>query len=333
MIVLTNKQTQGKIMKANNGVYKTSFFQHTLKNSFTCVSRGLHTGLNIIMRVIPAEANSGIIFVRRDIGSPYSEIQANWKNVTDTRLSTTIANSNGVRVSTIEHLMAALYASGIDNARIVIDGPEVPIMDGSAAPFVKLINHVGKIKQNCERRAIVIKQATSVSNGDKFAGFTPFPIPFMKVEIDFDSASIGQQTFAAVIDEKVFENELASARTFGFKEQVSTLHKLGLAQGGSLNNAVLVENGIVVNKEGLRYKDEFVRHKMVDSIGDVALAGARVIGKFTGVRNGHQLNNELIQKLMVHDHTWEYTTVREANKYWQELLQSPYSESNMLVEN
>lgn len=320
-------------MKAYHDNNETSLFQHTLKESFTCMGRGLHTGLNIIMRVMPAEANSGIIFVRRDVDSPYSEIQANWKNVSDTRLSTTIANLSGVRVSTIEHLMAALYAGGIDNARIVLDGPEVPIMDGSAAPFVSLINYAGKTKQKCERRAILIKQTTSVSSGDKFAGFTPFPISYMKVDIDFDSESIGQQSFAAEIDEDVFRNQLASARTFGFKEQVSTLHKLGLAQGGSLENVILVENGSVVNKEGLRYKDEFVRHKMIDSIGDVALAGARVIGKFTGVRNGHQLNNELIQKLMLHEHTWEYTTVRKANEYWQEQLLSPYYDLKTLVVN
>lgn len=319
-------------MKTNNGADSAALYQHTLNDSFTCISRGLHTGLKIVMRVTPAEANSGIVFVRRDIDSPRSEIQANWKNVSDTRLSTTISNSRGIRVSTIEHLMAALYASGIDNARIIVNGPEVPIMDGSAKPFVGLINHVGKVRQNSERHAIVIKQAISVSSGDKFAGFTPSPIPWMEVKIDFEATPIGQQTFTAPIHEEVFRAELASARTFGFKEQVNTLHKLGLAQGGSLENAVLIENDVVVNEGGLRYDDEFVRHKMIDSIGDIALVGARVIGQFSGVRNGHQLNNSLIQKLMAHDYTWDYTTIREANKYWRELMALPYNQTAMSSE-
>jgi len=306
-----------------------SHFQHTLKDSFTCVSRGLHTGLKIVMRVTPGEVNSGIVFVRRDIDSRRSEIQANWQNVSDTRLSTTIANKRGIRVSTVEHLMAALYACGIDNARVLVDGPEVPIMDGSAAPFVALINQVGRVKQDAERHAIVIKQSVSVSQGEKFAGLLPSPIPWMELEIDFDASPIGKQTFTAPIYRDAFVNELASARTFGFKEQVNTLHKLGLAQGGSLQNAVLIEDDEIVNEEGLRFDDEFVRHKMVDSIGDLALIGARIIGQFSGVRTGHQLNNALIQKLMANQHAWQYTTVREAQEYWRDIMQQPNTDKDL----
>ena len=306
-----------------------SHFQHTLKDSFTCVSRGLHTGLKIVMRVTPGEVNSGIVFVRRDIDSRRSEIQANWQNVSDTRLSTTIANKRGIRVSTVEHLMAALYACGIDNARVLVDGPEVPIMDGSAAPFVALINQVGRVKQDAERHAIVIKQSVSVSQGEKFAGLLPSPIPWMELEIDFDASPIGKQTFTAPIYRDAFVNELASARTFGFKEQVNTLHKLGLAQGGSLQNAVLIEDDEIVNEEGLRFDDEFVRHKMVDSIGDLALIGARIIGQFSGVRTGHQLNNALIQKLMANEHAWQYTTVREAQEYWRDIMQQPNTDKDL----
>lgn len=316
-------------MKFNNNSSRIPYFQHTLKDSFTCVSRGLHTGLKIVMRVTPAEANSGIVFVRRDIESNRSEIPANWQNVSDTRLSTTIANKRGIRVSTIEHLMAALHACGIDNARILVDGPEVPIMDGSALPFVSLINQVGKVQQEAERNAIVIKQAVSVTRGDKFAGFLPSPIPWMELQIDFDAQPIGKQAFSAPIFSDTFEQQLASARTFGFKEQISTLHKLGLAQGGSLNNAVLIDEDKIVNKEGLRFDNEFVRHKMVDTIGDIALVGARIIGQFTGVRNGHEMNNSLIQKLMAEEHTWEYVTLREAEDYWSNIMSQPNADKDL----
>jgi len=320
-------------MKLNNkGASNVPYFQHTLRDSFTCVSRGLHTGFKIVMRVTPGDVNTGIVFVRRDIEPRRSEIQASWQNVTDTRLSTTITNKRGIRVSTVEHLMAALYACGVDNARILVDGPEVPIMDGSAAPFVSLINQVGTVKQDAERNAIIIKQSVSVSKGDKFAGFIPSPIPWMELEIDFDVSPIGKQKFSAPIYRDAFEHELASARTFGFKEQVKTLHKLGLAQGGSLQNAVIIENDEIINQEGLRFENEFVRHKMVDSIGDMALIGARIIGQFSGVRNGHQLNNDLIQKLMANEQTWQYTTLREAQNYWREIMQLPHTDKELAKE-
>ncbi|MGD8558676.1 MAG: UDP-3-O-acyl-N-acetylglucosamine deacetylase [Gammaproteobacteria bacterium] len=299
------------------------YFQHTLKDSFTCVSRGLHSGLKIVMRVTPGEANSGIVFFRRDVDATRAEIPARWTNVKDTRLSTTIANRNGVRVSTVEHLMAALYACGIDNARILLDGPEVPIMDGSAAPFVSLINRAGKVQQDEERRAIVIKQAVSVEQANKFAGFLPSPLPWMYLEIDFENQPIGRQKLDMLVYKEAFERELADARTFGFKEQVSTLHKLGLARGGSLDNAVLIQDDAIVNKEGLRYPDEFVRHKMVDAIGDISLIGMRVIGQFTGVCSGHELNNALIHKLMANEDAWGYTTIRGAQQYWQSIMQLP----------
>jgi len=319
-------------MTNNNDATQIPFFQHTLKDSFTCVSRGLHTGLKIVMRVTPAEADTGIVFARRDINSRRFEIAANWQNVSDTRLSTTIANKSGIRVSTIEHLMAALYACGIDNARILVDGPEVPIMDGSATPFVTLINQVGKIQQNAERRAIIIKQAISVTKGDKFAGFLPSPIPWIDFEIDFDNSPIGKQKFSAPIYRDTFEHDLAPARTFGFKEQINTLHKLGLAQGGSLHNAILIDNDQIVNEDGLRFENEFVRHKIVDSIGDLALIGARIIGQFTGIRSGHELNHALIQKLMANEHAWQFTTLREAQKYWREIMELPHADNELAQE-
>ena len=316
----------------NNDEASAAYSQHTLRDSFTCVSRGLHTGLKIVMRVTPGDANSGIVFVRPDIESRRSVIQASWQNVSDTRMSTTIANKHGIRVSTVEHLMAALYACGIDNARILVDGPEVPVMDGSAEPFVSFINQVGKAQQNAERVAIIIKQAISVSEGNKFAGLLPSPIPWIELEIDFDALAIGKQQFAAPIYCDAFEHELAPARTFGFKEQVNTLHKLGLAQGGSLQNTVLIEDDEIVNQEGLRFENEFVRHKMIDSIGDIALIGTRIIGQFSGVRNGHKLNNDLIHKLMANEHAWQYTSLREAKNYWREIMQLPHTDKDLAKE-
>ena len=314
---------------SKNEIDNPAYFQHTLKDSFTCVGRGLHTGLKIVMRVTPGEPDSGIVFVRRDVDTRRSEIQALWNNVSDTRLSTTITNSRGVRVSTIEHLMAALYASGIDNARILLDGPEVPIMDGSAGPFTALIRQTGKTQQDAECRAIVIKQSIAVTDGDKFAGFLPSPVPWMELEIDFDSKPIGKQKLTAPLLEEVFARDLADARTFGFREQVNTLHKLGLAQGGSLVNAILIENDEIINQEGLRYENEFVRHKMVDCIGDIALVGAHLMGQFSGVQTGHKMNSALIHKLMLHEYAWEYTTVREANNYWRQIMELPYADNDL----
>ncbi len=316
-------------MNRNKDAINTSYYQHTLKDSFTCVGPGLHTGLKILMRVFPGEANTGIVFCRRDVDYSCAEIQANWHNVSDTRLSTSIANSRGVRVSTIEHIMAALYACDIDNVRILVDGPEVPIMDGSAAPFVQLIKNAGRVQQDAERKAIIIKQAVSVLHENKFASFQPSPIQWMELEIDFEASPIGKQKISAPIQDKIFEDELAAARTFGFQEQIKTLHKLGLAQGGSLQNAVLIENNEVVNEEGLRFKDEFVRHKMVDSIGDIALIGARVIGRHHSICSGHQLNHALIQKLMTNEHAWVYSTMRGAHEYWSEIARPHYSDKEM----
>jgi len=297
-------------MKTNNDFTDKQFYQHTLKDSFHCIGTGLHTGLKVITWVLPAEPDTGIVFVRTDIDSPYSEIKANWKNVYDTHLSTTVANTYSIRVSTVEHILAALYSCGIDNARILVDRPEVPVMDGSAAPFVELISNVGKERQNAERRAIEIKQAVFVTAGNKMASLLPSYISSIELEIDFESKAIGKQQFIAPMNEEFFSTEIAPARTFGFKEQLDTLHKLGLAQGGSMSNAILVEEGEVMNQEGLRFTDEFVRHKVLDCIGDIALIGAPIIGKFSACCTGHHMNNELLHKLMANEQTWQYTTMR-----------------------
>jgi len=304
-------------MNLQHREYNDSHYQHTLSDTLTFVGRGLHSDIQVVMRMLPAEPNSGIVFARRDVAPYRSEIPALWHNVIDTRLSTTLGNALGVRVSTVEHLLAALYACGVDNARIVLDGPEVPIMDGSALPFVSVIRQTGTVKQSALRRAFLIKTPISIYDEDRYACLMPSPVPWICLEIDFDSDAIGKQEISLPINEKTFHDELAPARTFGFEEQIHTLRSLGLAKGGSLRNAVLVRDNEVLNDGGLRYRDEFVRHKALDCIGDMALAGARIVGQFTGYRTGHQINNDLLRQLMLCDDCWEFTSLAEAQAYWK----------------
>jgi len=299
---------------------RDSYYQHTLRDKIVCVGRGLHCGLKLIMTIMPAEANTGYVFVRRDVDSDKSEVHARWYNVTDTRMSTTIANNRGTRVSTIEHLIAALHTCGIDNAHIVLDAPEVPIMDGSSAPYVSLIEKIGRIKQSEERRAIVITKPVRIKARGKSAELIPSNTLSIDMNINFDNPVIGKQSMSLAIDEQTFSKDIAPARTFGFDEQIETLKKIGLAQGGSLNNAVLVKGNNIINEEGLRFENEFVRHKILDCIGDLALAGAHVIGEFIGNCSGHQLNNALLRELMMNHDSWQYTTLKNARENWSRII-------------
>ncbi|MEH6471747.1 MAG: UDP-3-O-acyl-N-acetylglucosamine deacetylase [Halopseudomonas sp.] len=308
------------------------YFQHTLKGSFSCIGQGLHSGQKVFMSVMPAEAHSGYTFVRRDLPSDRAIVPARFNAVTDTRLSTTISNAMGAKVSTIEHLLAALRACDIDNARITLDGPEVPIMDGSAAPFINMIEQTGVKQQSQLRMAILLTKSISVEHGESTARLSPAAQPSIELSIDFDNPSIGQQRKFTLIEKNSFAEHYAGARTFGFKDQLDTLRKLGLAKGGNLNNAVLLDESGVINPEGLRYDDEFVRHKVLDVIGDIALAGCPIIGKFTGHRTGHALNNQLLRELMRNEQCWHYTTMAEAELYWQELTETEYvGRSNQFV--
>lgn len=292
------------------------YFQHTLALNLTFVGRGLHNGLPVRMTLQPADPDSGIVFVRSDVPLFQSEITARWYNVTDTRLSTTISNRFGAKVSTIEHLMAALYVCGIDNARIVLNGPEVPIMDGSAEPFVRMIQQAGPVQQNAERRAIVIRHQVRVEEHGKSASFLPEPVPWVDMTIDFDNAAIGHQELSVPLDRDLLAFDVSAARTFGFQEQIDTLRKLGLAKGGSLQNAVLIGDNGVINQEGLRFEDEFVRHKVLDAVGDLSLAGMTIVGRFMGMCSGHGLNNQLLRQLLAQEDAWFLTTLSGAKEYW-----------------
>jgi len=288
----------------SNSQYSASDYQHTLKDSVTIIGRGLHSGLRVIMTLMPAEANSGYVFMRRDVNPLRAEVPARWNTVVDTRLSTTVANAFGTRVSTIEHLLAALSTCGVHNARIVLDAPEVPIMDGSAAPFVGLIDMVGLERQAALIQAIIIDKPLIVVGQGKHASLLPAAEFSVDMSIDFDDSVVGQQTMDIKVNEANFSEQLAAARTFGFQEQLDTLHKLDLAKGGGLDNAVLIKDNKVLNEEGLRFEDEFVRHKILDALGDISLVGASIVGKFIGRRSGHQLNNQLIRTLMINEECW-----------------------------
>lgn len=286
-----------------------SRFQQTLAAPFTYVGRGLHSGQKVVMRLLPADADSGIRFVRTDVPAADRVIAAHWRNVFDTQLCTGIANGHGVAVRTVEHLLAALRGCEVDNATIEVDGAEVPIMDGSADPFVSIIQRTGLVRQPAPRRAIVIKRPIVVANGDKFAMLLPHPTPWVTVEINFPTPAIGTQRLSIPVDPETFAREIARARTFGFAHDIARLRDQGLAMGGSLRNAILIDGNRIVNEEGLRFHNEFVRHKILDAIGDLALLGLPVIGHLHTYKCGHALTHELLRELYREREAWSIETL------------------------
>lgn len=274
--------------------------QKTIRQSIPCRGIGLHSGRQISMTLRPAPADSGIVFHRTDIatvGTQDPNIPALWDRVVDTRLCTVIANDDGVSVGTIEHLMAALAGCEIDNVIVDVDGAELPVMDGSSDPFILLIESAGVVEQDAARRAIEI--ISPVRSGDDVRGvtFERGPICSIGFEIDFDSVVIGRQRRRFDFVGGAFKQDLAKARTFGFLADSEKLRAMGLALGGSLENAVVIDEDRVLNEGGLRFKDEFVRHKILDCVGDLYLAGAPIIGDITALRSGHMANNQALHTL------------------------------------
>jgi UDP-3-O-[3-hydroxymyristoyl] N-acetylglucosamine deacetylase len=280
--------------------------EKTLKTAIHCTGTGLHAGTRVSMTLNPAPAGTGIVFRRMDVQGAGAEIRASWANVIDTKLCTALGNEQGVQVSTVEHLMAALYGSEIDNAIIEINGTEVPIMDGSAQPFVFLIECAGVVEQNKPRRAIEILRRVSVEDGKRSVTLTPAGDFSVEFEFDFENGSLSAQDFFMPVDPAAFRMEVSRARTFGFAEDVARLRAAGLARGGSLDNAVVIRNGRVLNKDGLRFRDEFVRHKVLDCVGDLYLAGAPIIGSIRCVKSGHRHNNMLLRALFAQRNAWRY---------------------------
>ncbi|NJN52945.1 MAG: UDP-3-O-acyl-N-acetylglucosamine deacetylase [Gammaproteobacteria bacterium] len=282
--------------------------QRTLKNVIRATGVGLHTGRKIMLTLRPAPPNAGITFRRTDLDPPV-DIVARTENVGDTNLSTSLM-SGDTRISTVEHLLSAFAGLGIDNAYIDVTGPEVPIMDGSAGPFVFLIQSAGIEEQNAHKKFIRITRPVAVESGGKSARFDPFDGFKVAFEIEFDHPYFQQHSKRAEIDFSTtsFVKEVCRARTFGFVRDVELLRERNLALGGSLDNAVVVDDYRVLNEDGLRYEDEFVKHKILDAIGDLYLLGHSLIGAFEGHKSGHELNNQLLRALLAAEDSWECVT-------------------------
>ncbi len=272
-----------------------------------CRGVGVHTGARVAMTLRPAPIDSGILFRRIDRGG--ATVAAHWRNVQESPLCTTLTNGEGISVATVEHLLAAFAGAEIDNLIVDLDGPEVPVMDGSAEPFLFLIERAGVLQQEAPRRAIKVLKPVEVTDGDRKASLAPdagFGVTF---EIDFPNEVVNRQDITLSLDAESFRADVARARTFGFFEDVERLRAAGLARGGSLDNAVVVSGDRILNRDGLRYADEFVRHKVLDAVGDLYLAGGPIVGHFRGVRSGHALNRRLLEALFSDHRAWCHTTL------------------------
>lgn len=285
--------------------------QRTLKNSIKATGVGLHSGEKVYLTLSPAPVNTGIIFRRIDL-EEVVEIPARAENVGDTTLSTTLVK-DGVKISTVEHLLSAMAGMGIDNAYIDLSAAEVPIMDGSAGPFVFLLQSAGIIEQSAAKRFIRIKHNVVVEEDDKWVRFEPYEGFKVSFIIDFEHPAIQGRDQSAEMDfsSTSFVREVSRARTFGFMSQIEHLRKNNLALGGSLNNAIVMDEYRILNQDGLRYDDEFVKHKILDAIGDLYLLGSSLIGSFSGHKAGHALNNRLLRKLLADETAWEEVTFED----------------------
>lgn len=288
------------------------YHQHTVAGPVIFAGIGLHTGAHVRVAVRPAAPDSGIVFVRTDVADRDNRVPVRGDAVVQTQLGTVIANAEGVRVSTIEHLMAALAALSVDNCVVEVDGPEVPIMDGSSEPFVQILDRAGRRRQEAPRRYIEIVEAVEVVEGDKRAVLSPSDHFEVAFEIAFASRAIGRQRVDLAVDEASFRKELSNCRTFGFLREVEALRDIGLARGGSMENAVVIDGDRVLNPEGLRRKDEFVRHKALDAVGDLYVIGAPILGRFEGILAGHGLNNAAVRALMDRPRAWRWRTYAPA---------------------
>lgn len=279
--------------------------QRTLKSAISCTGIALHTGRKVTMTLQPAPADTGVVFRRVDIAGRNAEIPARWDHVADSRLCTVIANGDGVSVATIEHLMAALAGMGIDNVVVELNGPEVPVMDGSSAPFVFLVECAGVVEQDAPRMAIRVLKDVTETNGLTTATLSPASAGLtIDFEIDFAAKAIGRQREVVAVTPALFKAEIARARTFGMLEDIPRMREAGLGLGGSLDNAVVVNGDQVLNEDGLRFRNEFVRHKILDAIGDLSLAGRPIIGRFTAARSSHAHNNVLLRALLGRPDAW-----------------------------
>ncbi len=288
--------------------------QRTLKNIIRATGVGLHTGKKVYLTLRPAPEDTGVVFIRTDL-NPAIDVPARPENVSDTRLSTTLER-DGVKISTVEHLMSAFAGLGIDNAYVELSAPEVPIMDGSAGPFVFLLQSAGISEQKKLKQFIRIKKPCVVQDGDKWVKFEPFNGFKVSFSIDFDHPILQSSVQTASVDFSTtsFVKEVSRARTFGFMDDLEALRNAGLAQGGSFDNAIVMDSFHILNDDGLRYEDEFVKHKVLDAIGDLYLLGHPLIGEFSANKSGHELNNRLLRKLIADKSAWELVTFQDESE-------------------
>jgi UDP-3-O-[3-hydroxymyristoyl] N-acetylglucosamine deacetylase len=288
--------------------------QTTLRDQTSVSGIGVHSGLPVTLILHPADPDTGIVFMRTGIeGRADCEVRAEVGSVTATEFATVLGDQSGPLVSTAEHVLAALRGLGVDNVMVEIDGPEMPIMDGSAAPFVAAIDQVGLVTQTAQRRFIKVLKTIRVAKGEAFGEIRPHGRGFrVETEIEFDHPLIGRQTYATEVEPDTFRADISRARTFGFMRDVAKLWTAGYALGASFENTVVVAENRVLNPEGLRYVDEFVRHKALDAIGDLALAGAPLLGAYRSVRGGHKLNHAVLSALMADTSAWAMVETPEA---------------------
>jgi UDP-3-O-[3-hydroxymyristoyl] N-acetylglucosamine deacetylase len=285
-----------------------------LKSAISCVGAGLHSGHRVNLGLHPAPIGAGIVFRRTDLGI---DIQATWDNVHDTRLCTMLAlpGRPEARIGTVEHLMAALYATGVDNAVITLDGPEVPVLDGSSAPFVFLIDCAGTTEQTASRQVIEVLHRVRVEDRQGYAELRPYAHGLdLSLSIDFAAEAIGRQAYSISLSDQSFRRSLSQARTFTQLHEIEAMKAAGLARGGSLANAIVVDGARVLNPEGLRMPEEFVRHKLLDAVGDLALCGAQLHARFTGHRSGHAMNNRLLRALFADATAWRLVSAEPMSR-------------------
>jgi UDP-3-O-[3-hydroxymyristoyl] N-acetylglucosamine deacetylase len=284
--------------------------QRTIKKAVEIIGIGLHKGKPIKLRLEPLEVNSGIIFYREDLAL---NIPLSVDNVIDTKMATVIGNSKGF-ISTIEHFLSTIYAYGIDNLRVIVNGNEMPIMDGSASPFCMLLDEVGIKEQDSPKRILKIKKAIEVTDGNKFVKLEPSRHAIFDFKIDFNHPVIGKEHFKFKFGRKGFIDNISRARTFGFARDIQYLQSINLALGASLANAIGLDNERVLNPEGLRYRNEFVRHKILDAMGDLRVMGFNILGKYSAFAGGHKLNHELTKKLLADNSNYEIVTLKKSRR-------------------
>ena len=283
--------------------------QATVERAAQCHGIGLHSGVDVALSLLPAPPGHGIRVRRDDVAAGTGEIPVDLDHVVNNRLSTVVGNRHGVTVATVEHLMAALSGIGIDNVLVALDGPEIPAMDGSAAPFVALIERAGVRDQGAPRRAIRLCKPVRVENGAASIAMTPSDAFSIEFQIEFDSPAIARQARSVEFANGAFVDDIAPARTFGFVDDVDRLRRAGFARGASLENAIAIDRERVVNRDGLRFDDEFVRHKILDCVGDLYLAGAPILARVVAVRSGHAANHDLLRAMFADGDSWAWSDI------------------------